>query len=979
MKLTQINRELTPEKFFLPRDTGEVQDIFDDDGQVIGTEPIIAYDQETEMAPIEGGLSLKRKSKDGIQELRLYDAHSEIWHLVDGVESHIANGYIYLEYLDWDADEWIPFHFAADTHISVIDEHSIKATLDDATTGAHFEIDITWRVGNAKQEYYAKYLGQRVRVGGYLEIFDDSLIVDYSDFIGIDIVDDQIDSSGDYIKRYIKFASDGVEDELTVDPYIGLDEESDTITVSCDGYDFELQTTSTSRIGSIKTGGTERYGIEINGNLSSTAYRLAYDTSRSFTVLENTANRAKISYTGVLKTSGGTAYTGLDSNNVVFWIYPDRFVIHLEWVVNATTATIDNTTSNLHIYLSKRTVTNNSYLKGTADTETTSGGTYDIGTYNYLGGTCDEANQQMVVLDHQESGGSAPTLRHRHPTSPATAVYWNDGTLPEGTHSITAMFIIDSADRAGSAKLYNSTARIAIGNQYTDSTLTDPNPGDAVTGLSSPDSIGSSGFASDGAWHFKCDASDELSLDWDRTRYKPAVVLHDWPCQSGSTASPTDHTIGHWKCDDNAASATVVATEGTNAEISTGNTSTYSVLSGTALDTQGSMHIDLPLADHDNAFLKKGGIQIIFTPQHAVGTSSYLFGFRDHDGRNRIYCQYNGGNTDYYLYFTWGGTFVFLNFTYNETASTIGQRKILTAGWDDSDGKIWMTINGIHHDSDIHTGTLESDDPTTAQIGAYNNSNGDNYIHDVKTFNTPILPYGAYFVGNGSVDTDVAHSDILFYWDCESLPASTSEGVSPQIGSETIYRSHDSYALVSAAGVSGNGWTQSRSTWVNAVVDKSIVPTDKGSIAFWALRNTAYTTSSTYIFSVGGNGNNSLYLYMAPATGNTYCYLKDGSGNYLRQYEEGLTYTNGVWYHFSIHYDVSAQYLAVFRNGVQLASAGSSGTLSAISAWASDCNIGHYTSSFGGYDEFYITNSPYTPETPTANGVPIHSPIIRIS
>jgi pyrimidine operon attenuation protein/uracil phosphoribosyltransferase len=76
--------------------------------------------------------------------------------------------------------------------------------------------------------------------------------------------------------------------------------------------------------------------------------------------------------------------------------------------------------------------------------------------------------------------------------------------------------------------------------------------------------VGVDGFASDGALHVE-PTSKEAEFTNDITRHKQAIVFEDPHIYTGDTVSgATDHLVGYWKCDDNAASTTIVASVGSN-------------------------------------------------------------------------------------------------------------------------------------------------------------------------------------------------------------------------------------------------------------------------------------------------------------------------------------------------------------------------------------------------------------------------------
>jgi hypothetical protein len=191
-----------------------------------------------------------------------------------------------------------------------------------------------------------------------------------------------------------------------------------------------------------------------------------YDSNRTITVIENTPNRVRIRIKHKLdQTSGVTNnyLTNLDYIEIIYTIYPDRFVID-ETLEASGTISID---SGDYLLLStalgdKANLTNESnyYENSGVETET------DSGTYNsadYLLCTSDELNFQLAVLD--SNGWDLDQYSH---SDGWFYIQVQESSLAAGTYTLKTIFIIDSAQRAGADKIYDSTDRLAMGDQYKD-------------------------------------------------------------------------------------------------------------------------------------------------------------------------------------------------------------------------------------------------------------------------------------------------------------------------------------------------------------------------------------------------------------------------------------------------------------------------------------------------------------------------------
>jgi len=240
MKLTEISPEKTPEKFYSR---------FDDDSQTW---------LETEVFPATDHVTLRRKALEGWQDLSFYADRLELHHVLeDESRELIAKGQVYLEYLDWDNDTWSHYSFGAAV-ISMLDAHTLQAVQSDGDVS--LTVTAEWKIGSAKQTYHGVMPGQRIRIGAVVKIINrEKLILDYSDFLGIDLVNDQESEIDGETYRFLTFASDGVEDEIEVDPYISINEQSTYADVTCDGWTYRLGVLASAELSWIIFDGGGKY------------------------------------------------------------------------------------------------------------------------------------------------------------------------------------------------------------------------------------------------------------------------------------------------------------------------------------------------------------------------------------------------------------------------------------------------------------------------------------------------------------------------------------------------------------------------------------------------------------------------------------------------------------------------------------------------------------------------------------------------
>jgi len=272
-----------------------------------------------------------------------------------------------------------------------------------------------------------------------------------------------------------------------------VDKQATYIDVYCDGYviSFPIDDTDSqtfkmwdwNKANQIANCG---FGIE-----STDDYYLGYDTNAAITVIENTPSRVRVRIFGNFdKTSGATSDYLANSTSVeiIYTIYPDRYFVDFAWVCSGT-VDIDNQMWFGGFHSDTDEITNEASMYENSGVESAASLDTDYPTADYIGFTSDEYNVTMSIL--LLSGWTTEPIQYtswEHGRVYPTVYTSTDETA--GTKRALFVFIIDSADREGSAQIYNSTDRLAMGDQYKDLGLSaDPTNGTWVADMNVPRSI----------------------------------------------------------------------------------------------------------------------------------------------------------------------------------------------------------------------------------------------------------------------------------------------------------------------------------------------------------------------------------------------------------------------------------------------------------------------------------------------------------
>jgi hypothetical protein len=253
------------------------------------------------------------------------------------------------------------------------------------------------------------------------------------------------------------------------------------------------------------------------------------------------------------------------------------------------------------------------------------------------------------------------------------------------------------------------------------------------------------------------------------TRHKQAIAFEDPHIYTGATVSgATDHLVGYWPCDDNAASTTIVASVGSNGTLQGGDNTedkdNADAVQGTSLLMNGTDdYLDFDSALGDLADTDKFTVSFWFKPNFAYNVGSDEGIFEISDGTDVVQLEYNATTDNFILTVNLTSSATISTAAYTSDAELQRWHHCMIA-IDASQEVAVLVMDGQVVGVD-NTAQAWGSTPNEFTIGYDGNSYGPVYVDNVALYDGALLPYGAYFTGNGSVDTAVAHDDILFYWD----------------------------------------------------------------------------------------------------------------------------------------------------------------------------------------------------------------------
>lgn len=774
---------------------------------------------------------------------------------------------------------------------------------------------------------------------------------------------------------------------------IHLDDWSDStqIDVYCDG--FGLRFKKANDVGSYlielhKANFTQRLAWSYDYiHDGSNGYYLGYDDKRTYEILERTSQRVIIRIAGNFdRTSGSTDDYLSNSTRItmLYTIYRDRYTVDWEWEVSGSVtvsssifAAINGSTSAL---------TNENSVYGTSSESSASNSTA-YNSYNYLGFTSDQINVVLIELYDSDS------IIDKYNAGDGV-IYPRTTYDPTGadTFRFSYMYIIDSVDRAGGKQYDSSALRIALGYQYTDTSIGTMQRGSAVSDLYRPISIGTSGLAGDGAWHFQGEHSKGVKIPWDRTRYNPAIVIHDFPI---TTVDEKNILHTHVRMNDNESSSIIVAEKGLDADWqlinspytlrNTDNDAVTDRIQGsTALDSKDLYCANFPLTNVSASnvdictVIAKVKPQFIFTaPLGNQGILTIGYSMTDY-----IYLKYDEINKSFMFRRGISGSYDSYNTTDETSNNRHQQWHTLWGAFDVNKKIVTLFIDGVRAEviSRSTIGTCAGT-PTKFHIIGYQDgaNEGDFYVDEIKFFNKCILPYGAIATNYELYGHyGMCHSDTTFYWACESATVEYSAGDSAPTttGSPTYATTDPIYGSKHLDMLAYNTTNHAFD-----VSNYDILDPRNCTISMW-VNPQSTPASNWWCFGYGG------------LTGVMYSIIQFGIDTTVPAWrfkyfaseekidmEDTTAVTVGRWYHLCVRCaDVNhGGFITMEVDGVRLFS---SRVTKAFDYPSGTMYINaHWNSSSGGdyfIDQIHITNSAHTPMIPTVFGKPIIIPQMKI-
>jgi hypothetical protein len=764
--------------------------------------------------------------------------------------------------------------------------------------------------------------------------------------------------------------------------YLTVDEQSTYIDVACDGYIFRCYYGNVETWDQVRNAGDTATLIYFYNQIysSGTAYDIRFDLGSTLEVIEHTPTRVVLRKTAEFE---DTNQNSLDASDVVvvhYYIYSDKIIMDLSWQDDATT-TIDNSSNNytMRVWVNGTSTINIGGDGGTEYCHTggSCGNTTDLTSteksdYEYLGVECDELTLMYIDLNHTDDSDFQQYFGN---TGVIGGQWNNNASFPSGAHRMVGVWIIDSADREGSAKLYTSTERLEMGDQWKDTTIADPTTGSWVDDLVIPANVGVDGFASDGALHSE-PTSKEAEFTNDITRHKQAVVFEDPHIYTGDTVSgATDHLVGYWPCDDNAASTTIVASVGSNGTLQGGDNTAdkdnADAVQGTSLLMNGTDdYLDFDSALGDLADTDKLTVSFWFKPNFAYNVGSDEGILEISDGTDVVQLEYNATTDNFILTVNLTSSATISTAAYTSDAELQRWHHCMIA-IDASQEVAVLVMDGQVVGVD-NTAQAWGSTPNEFTIGYDGNSYGPVYVDNVAIYDGALLPYGAFFTGNGSVDTAVAHDDVLFYWD-----GNDATGTNVEIGSVQGTEGGSGGTFQTSGGLGNNADyydTEGTAELHFSITTEDIIDFSQGTLSMWF--NLQTISASDALFGVGDADD---YIQA----------VIDGSGNIdvtYRSQSTSETITGniacgtGEWHHLLVTWDDTDQ-VKSYIDGVEN---GTAQDIASTYAGATSDTI-YFGADYAGsniidayIDEVYITNNPNTPQIPTIMGKPVHIPLIEV-
>jgi len=838
------------------------------------------FDESAEVT----GKAVRRRVKDGVQKVHLEPDQMTYYYN----DELVATAIIIPQY--WQVNHWADFAQPLDDYIDVTEDGHLVGS--GTQGGFSWNIDIgfqKWTVNlvapgitvRAVWEITFTSLGQQLLADGVLRFSTEDYLGNISDDQGVSV-------------RTVIFEPDGSIDGLVIDPYLTIDEQTSYIWVYCDGYAFYLDLGSATEdiIEVYNAAGSSKY-IDVDIMIDTGSTQIAGYAVDEALVLEDTPIRKVIKVIGGFSSTASDANPLQDNNSndvileIYIYLYDDHFIVdqRIKIVNGYINVDASQNTSLPYFDLKDAVLTNAAVYYENSGTESAGDDAEHNGT-DYQLGTSDQIHIQMIVLDYNVTGTAT---FFQEPTSGTIAgTGLENGTLTTGETSFVTLCIIDSVEREGSAKVYDQTARLALGNQWKDMigpSITD-GLGAQETDWLIPLHIGT-GICSDAAQHLENDGDSSIRLTADIDRVKHKFLVSSADCfKVGDPASPTNLLVGHWKCEDNAASTVLIDETGSyNGTLVGGdNTSTlHSTTSkrGGSLITNGTddyFDLSSALAGLQSGAVTDFTVLLRFNPAFSYTGASFKYILTIQDTSTDRVTAYFNQNLGHFLVvdnINAAGAFIH-NVWLSVPNDYIWQQfhNVLLG--------VSLTYNIIYINIDGHrwwhtlTDTTWGTAPDTLYVARYGSGYSDCYFDDVKLLNACVLPYGAFFTDEGNTYGN-PHEYVTFYW--------AGSDTTP-IGSD-VTKSGD---YLTDGPLGKKAFNPTASTGYATAVTSGNISSSEGELNFWVKNLDTLAADATFLFADTGfriwwddSDNDIVFSYgSTPDTVRTATAITDGEWHHVR-------------------------------------------------------------------------------------------------
>jgi hypothetical protein len=509
LNLKEINKEKTPELFYSAQDV---------ENNWI----------ETDTLAITGGIQLRKRCLNGWQDLLLRSGALQLYFVPETIQTTVIDAETSIEETVPDESNavlvadgilipqkkvdgtWENMQFTSVTSAFTEGDTDAQSVFSNGIDTA--TIDFKWRIGDSKQTYTLEStLGSNVRIAAIVNDYkepDTEVKQSFADYLGLTAVETLTEQDDLLSTRYV-FESEGKvltvdEPVFIVDPYLELTEETDNYYVYCDGYYIRLQRSFSSSewIEFYDNDDNLICWSDIQIALSGANYTdVSADPSTE--VITDYKTFVKLIITGIPRV-GSTDLTNCTAFKTTYIFYPDRFTKTVEFTLSSSIDLVSSSANNRILTIGGSGFSGT--LHGTDSAESAASSYDETPTgINYVV-MINSAMNIMIIPMHDTV---TPNLLTEKCDSSRVALSWNghdtddfNTTISAGTHVLSGIFIIDSAEREAGDKLYGTdaagqTGRLQQGIQYTNLDLLDITTGAAVTGGIDDDT----GFHADGAYH----------------------------------------------------------------------------------------------------------------------------------------------------------------------------------------------------------------------------------------------------------------------------------------------------------------------------------------------------------------------------------------------------------------------------------------------------------------------------------------------